>query len=199
MNVPDKIFQSHSWLDINIFMFVKRNTKDDGIKVSLQRIADEFGVTRGKVYYALQKMYKENLLSNTSQTVCKQLTNNTTSDTQAVKANIQTASKQFANSLQTLGERKHAFGEKLIPFVEQYGKKMIREFYDYWTEANENGRKMRFEKENTFEVQKRLARWHKTNLVKKKNNESSSNLPIGMNLQNSKDKDYTEGLERWNR
>lgn len=180
-------------------MFVKRNTKDDEIKVSLQRIADEFGVTRGKVYYALQKMYKEKLLSNTSQTASKQFTNNTASDTQTVKADVQTASKQFTNSLQTLGKRKHAFGEKLIPFIEQYGKKMIREFYDYWTEANENGRKMRFEKEKTFDISKRLARWHKINLEKKKNNESLSNLPIGMNLQNSKDKDYMEGLERWNR
>lgn len=28
---------------------------------------------------------------------------------------------------------------------------------------------------------------------------NNSNLPVGMNLQNSKDKDYTKGLERWNK
>ena len=27
----------------------------------------------------------------------------------------------------------------------------------------------------------------------------SSSLPVGMKLQNSKDKDYTKGLERWNK
>ena len=36
---------------------------------------------------------------------------------------------------------------------------MIRQFFDYWTETNPNGDKMRFEKENTFDVSKRLARW----------------------------------------
>lgn len=28
---------------------------------------------------------------------------------------------------------------------------------------------------------------------------NNSNLPVGMNLQNSKDKDYTKGLDRWNK
>jgi len=177
-------------------MFVKRNTNDGVIRVSLQQIADEFGVTRGKVYYTLQKMYKENLLSNNTQTGSKQVANSTTSDNQMVKGNVQTDSKQFANSLQTLDERKHTFGTKLIPYMGQYKQKMIREFFDYWTEVNDGGSKMRFEKENTFETAKRLARWHSNNL---RNDKSSSSLPVGMNLQNSKDKDYTKGLERWNK
>jgi len=32
-------------------------------------------------------------------------------------------------------------------------------FISYWTEKNPNGRKMRFEKEKTFDIHKRLARW----------------------------------------
>ena len=28
---------------------------------------------------------------------------------------------------------------------------------------------------------------------------NNSNLPVGMNLQNSKNKDYTKGLDRWNK
>lgn len=195
MNVPDKIFQSHSWLDINIYMFVKRNTNDGVVKVSLQQIANEFGVTRGKVYYILQKLYNENLLTNSQQTASKQFANSTPSENQAVKGGLQTANKQFANSLQTLNERKHSFGEKLIPYMKEYKSEMIRAFFDYWTEANEGGSKMRFEKEKTFEISKRLARWHSNNLSKEK----SSSLPVGMKLQNSKDKDYEKGLERWNK
>lgn len=195
MNVPDKIFQSHSWLDINIYMFVKRNTNDGVIKVSLQQIANEFGVTRGKVNYILQKLYNESLLTNSHQTASKQFANSTSSENQIVKIAQQTASKQLANKSQTLEERKHTFGTKLIPYMDKYKSEMIRAFFNYWTEINEGGSKMRFEKEKTFEIAKRLARWHSNNLGKEK----SSSLPVGMNLQNSKDKDYEKGLERWNK
>lgn len=65
MNVPDKIFQSHSWLDINIYMFVKRNTTDGVVKVSLQQIADEFGTTKGKIRHIMDRLYDESLLVHT--------------------------------------------------------------------------------------------------------------------------------------
>lgn len=44
--------------------------------------------------------------------------------------------------------------------LQTYGKEMCREFYDYWTECSDNGKKMRFEKESVFDVKKRLARWN---------------------------------------
>ena len=58
-------------------------------------------------------------------------------------------------------DRKHDFGLSLIPFVDKYGKEMVREFFDYWTEHNDNGRKMRFEMEKIFNVSRRLATWKK--------------------------------------
>lgn len=79
----------------------------------------------------------------------------------------------------------------------QYDGKMIREFFNYWTERNESGTKMRFEKEKTFDIARRLARWHKNDM--EKNESKPSSLPVGMNLQDSKDKDYTKGLERWSK
>ena len=67
MNVPDKIFQTHSWTEINIYMFVKQNMDKDGtIKPSFQQIADEFGTTRGKVRHLLEKFFTEGLLIRTS-------------------------------------------------------------------------------------------------------------------------------------
>lgn len=96
----------------------------------------------------------------------------------------------------TLEVRKHAFGEKLIPYMEQYGKALIREFFDYWTEHNENGKKMRFEKEKTFEISRRLARWSKNN---NNNKPSKSSLPVGMNLQNSNNSERYKLDDRWNK
>ncbi len=144
-------------------MFVKRNIRSGVMQVSLRQIADEFGVTRSKVNYLLQKFHAQNLLTNTQQT----------------------PSKHPANTQQTVGQRKHEFGMVLIPYIKQYGKVMIRHFFDYWTEKNENGTKMRFEKEKTFEVEKRLKRWSERD---------AGQLPVGMVLKNSEGKDYTKEL-----
>ncbi len=215
MTIPDIMFDSYSWTEINIFMFVKRNTAKDGsLQVSLRNIADEFGVTRSKVNFLLHKFYAQNLLANTQQTPSKHLANTqqtpskhlantTTTENQEVKpcqqtpskhlANTQqTPSKHLANTQQTLGARKHRFGEVLISYISQYGKHMIREFFDYWTETNENGAKMRFEKEKTFDVKLRLARWKKNDTEKK--NHAAPNSDIGVILKDSQEKDYTEGL-----
>lgn len=81
--------------------------------------------------------------------------------------------------------------------MEQYGKALIREFFDYWTEHNENGKKMRFEKEKTFEISRRLARWSKNN--SRNNKPSTSNLPVGMNLQNSNNDERYKLDPRWNK
>lgn len=37
--------------------------------------------------------------------------------------------------------------------------KIASEFFEYWTEHGDNGKKMRFEKEKVFDIKKRLERW----------------------------------------
>ena len=60
--------------------------------------------------------------------------------------------------------RKEKFYKSLVPYVAKYGKDMVRAFYDYWTEKTYGGRKMRFEKQQAFEIPKRLATWQKNDL-----------------------------------
>ena len=36
---------------------------------------------------------------------------------------------------------------------------MIRDFYDYWSQVNEGGKKMLWEMQKAFEISKRLATW----------------------------------------
>ena len=60
-------------------------------------------------------------------------------------------------------KREDVFYDECAKFVGQYPQQMIREFYDYWTEMNKSGTQMRFEKEKTWELSKRLARWSKNN------------------------------------
>lgn len=60
---------------------------------------------------------------------------------------------------QLLKERKQIFYDKLKPYLEKYPKEMLRAFYNYWTEMNKSGTKMRFELQQTFEIPKRLVTW----------------------------------------
>jgi len=55
--------------------------------------------------------------------------------------------------------KKQKFYEDCKPYLEKYPKEMLRKFYNYWTEMNKSGTKLRFELQQTFEISKRLATW----------------------------------------
>lgn len=61
-------------------------------------------------------------------------------------------------------ERKIEFKETLNPYLEKYGKQVLTDFYYYWTELDKSGKKMRYESEKFFEVQKRIATWYNRSL-----------------------------------
>ena len=69
-------------------------------------------------------------------------------------------SKKDAAKAATL-KRKDEFGKTLVPYMEKYGKEMIRAFFDYWGELNKSETKMRYEMQKTWEVNLRLATWAK--------------------------------------
>ena len=58
--------------------------------------------------------------------------------------------------IKTLKEE-YAVQKKLPENQSQERKEMLREFYNYWTEINKSGIKMRFELETCFEITKRLS------------------------------------------
>lgn len=69
-----------------------------------------------------------------------------------------------------IDERKYKFMQKVGTYLEKYPKEMLREFYDYWTEHGENDKKFRKEKEKSFDISKRLARWYKNYSPRKNSN-----------------------------
>ena len=83
--------------------------------------------------------------------------------TQQVTQDKTTPSK----SKMSLKEREHEFGASLIPYVEKYSKETIRAFFNYWTEKNKSGTKMRLELEKTWETSKRLQTWASREKVQK--------------------------------
>lgn len=64
----------------------------------------------------------------------------------------------------SLENRRSKFYNSLVPYVGKYPKEMIRDFYDYWSETDRGVKpKMRFEKQTSWELSKRLARWERNN------------------------------------
>jgi hypothetical protein len=57
--------------------------------------------------------------------------------------------------------RAQDFYSSLVSYVGKYSKEMVRAFYDYWSEWNKSGTKMKWELKETWEVSKRLATWNK--------------------------------------
>lgn len=61
----------------------------------------------------------------------------------------------------TIDERKNDFMQEVAnKGLNKYPRDMLRAFFDYWTEHNENGRKMRFEMQKVFNISGRLATWY---------------------------------------
>lgn len=57
--------------------------------------------------------------------------------------------------------RKENFKASLRTHITTYGKTMMIEFFEYWTEKKPQGKKMRFEMERVFDVKRRLQSWKK--------------------------------------
>lgn len=65
------------------------------------------------------------------------------------------------NKEEEMKSRERIFYNVLIPFVKTYGREMIREFFNYWSEPNKSHSKMRFELERTWDLAGRLQTWEK--------------------------------------
>ena len=62
-------------------------------------------------------------------------------------------------------ERKLKFADTLEIHLDRYGKDMLNKFFHYWTEHNEDGKKLRFEyaKNQPFNTSRRLITWSNRN------------------------------------
>jgi hypothetical protein len=64
--------------------------------------------------------------------------------------------------------REVKFKELLVPHVVEFGKEMVRAFFDYWREPNKSNTKMRWELEKTWDLNLRLKKWQNNQKVFKK-------------------------------
>jgi len=63
-----------------------------------------------------------------------------------------------------------------------YPKSMLVKFYEYWTERGPRDRKMRFEKQTSFDIGRRLARWKRNNTSSNENNDFGESDTSGITV-----------------
>jgi hypothetical protein len=58
-------------------------------------------------------------------------------------------------------QRKQEFAQDMVEFSGKYNREMMVDFYEYWTEHGKNDKKMRFEKQASFDLGRRLKTWER--------------------------------------
>lgn len=76
--------------------------------------------------------------------------------------------------------RKLKFALTLEPFLEKYGRPLLKEFYEYWTEPNKSETKFKQEMEKTWSLERRLTTWANNDrkFVKEKSFEQKEKDPV---------------------
>lgn len=96
--------------------------------------------------------------STSVESVKQSSTNSTDNDNVNDNVNVNVINSKSKPSLET---RSLAFKETLRPFLNQYGADMLKSFYNYWSEPNQNKTKMLYEMQKTWDNSRRLATWSK--------------------------------------
>lgn len=106
--------------------------------------------------------YREKLIEEYAQHVCKDKKNN-----------IEERGKRFRSLILEVN-----CANNILPTLEVFNTNG-RSFVEYWTEHGENDRKMRFEKETSFDIKRRLLTWKNNNYNKNgsKNNSYYEKYP----------------------
>lgn len=157
----------NSFLDLLIQdkMIIKETPKETGQTVVTICNYDKYNFTSQE----LETPKKQQ--GNTKETLRKQQGNKVNKDNKekeleecietstVVEAKKAEQAKKLAAAKAATLKRRDYFYQSLVPYVERYGKEMIRAFYNHWSELDKSETKMRFEKQPTWEVAKRLATW----------------------------------------
>jgi len=75
--------------------------------------------------------------------------------------------------------RKNEFGLDLKEFEPKFGRPLLLEFFNYWSEHGKKDKKMRFEKQTSWNLKARIIRWKAKESTNKGNPKPLVNTAIG--------------------
>ena len=174
-----------------IWLLLKANHKDNKfmlgselIKVkkgsmitSQKKLCRQFRWGNSKIRKFLKVLQKDKmiLLKTNTQSTHITICNYDTYQENQIADKLQTNRKQTANKLRTntnnnvnndnnvnkIKTLKIEFILNNKKYLDKYGLKLLKAFVDYWSEKSANSKKMRWQKEKAFDIDKRLNTWSK--------------------------------------
>lgn len=197
-NNPDKIRPIHYAIYYFSIEHCNRLGWKDKFGLPSQMVMEAIGVKNWKTYIAglndliefgfiemievSKNQYSSNIIAIVKNTKAntkaldKALSKHSTKHCSSTYQSTVSIDKQVTIKQETIEERKLSFADSLKPFVEKYGREFIKDFYLYWTEETINKKKLKFETQKTFSIERRLSTW-KLNSVKFGNEYSVDNKP----------------------
>ena len=168
-----------NWIDlIGLANFVDAKVEIGGVLYlckrgeslrSLQTLATRWKCDKSKVRRFLKLLESDGMIvlvnekKTTRITICNydsyQLDENA-SETQKPrrKTSDKSQTNPNNNNKKSKEEKEKGFKDSLVPFLGEYGKDMLNDFYLYWTEQTPKG-KMRYEEQSAFSLARRLTTW----------------------------------------
>lgn len=143
---------------ISVYNLFEINEKSFSSKKVIERLTD-----RTKKSISASKSAKKKWKLFHAKAMRSQSERNAIIEENRIEENRRDNTKEVAVAppAKSLDERKAEFYAKLVPYSGKYSKDVLRDFYDYWSESNENGKKMLCEMKKTFHIPGRLATWKK--------------------------------------
>lgn len=192
IKLDDKFTEQFSPHEQLVMLRLLVGADDDGIsKISYRTLAKECGMTLQTCRSALSRLSKKGELEVIVNAGTFVILYKYDDYKVGRKKSEQHSLHQALAALQAkCKEREKAFEKSLIPFVSSrggiYDPKMIRAFFNYWTEKNKSGTKMRFELEKTWETSKRLVTW----ASREKQTSTQASVLKESNMNYSKENDW---------
>lgn len=106
-------------------------------------------------YEGIRQKNKENALKRWNAKECDRI--------QADAKNADSDSVSVSDIKLSIEERKRNFYDLLMAYEKDYPKKMIEDFFGYWSEHGAKDKKMRYEKEKSYDIKRRLVTWYNRN------------------------------------
>ena len=167
-----KLCRQFRWGNSKLRSFLKVLQKDEMLLLKTNTQSTHITICNYKSYQDKQTANKSR--TNHEQTANKSRTNTNNNDNKVNNVNkIKTLKVEFI-----LNNKK---------YLDKYGLKLLKAFVDYWCEKSVNGKKMRWQKEKAFDIDKRLVTWskndfdglwkrHKEKMIQKEQDEYLENV-----------------------
>lgn len=152
-----------------------KEVKRGQIVTSIKELSNSSGISVQSVRTSLDKLKLTNEITiestsegstitvnnyNLYQDINEQTNKPPTNEQQATNKRLTTYKEsKKGKEVKNIEERKKDFATQVKQFLDKYDKEMLKAFYEYWSEHGPNDKKMRFEKQTSFGVSRRLSTW----------------------------------------